>query len=82
MNSKKEIAAMQEVEILKSRLGYGAKMLRAVHEAIVCGESPAEEYTDAVFGVYDYISSINEELGELLDSYFGVSARKSSDDGN
>ena len=82
MSIKKYIAAMQEVEILQSRFGYGVKMLRAVHEAIICGESPAEEYTDAVFGVYEYISSINEELGELLDSYFGVLVQKSSEDEN
>lgn len=82
MNNKKEATAMQEVEILQSRFGYGVKMLRAIHEAIICGESPAEEYTDAVFGVYEYISSINEELGKLLDSYFGVPAQKSSEDEN
>lgn len=81
MNSKKEIAAMQEVEILQMRLGFGMKMLRAVHEAIVCGESDAAEYTDAVYGVYEYLSGISEELGGVLAAYYGAT-RKPSDDGN
>ena len=81
MNSKKEIAAMQEVEILQSRFGYGVKMLRAIHEAIICGESPAEEYTDAVYGVYEYLSGISEELGGVLAAYYGAT-RKPSGDGD
>ena len=72
---------MQEVEILQSRFGYGVKMLRAVHEAIICGESPAEEYTDAVYGVYEYLSGISEELGGVLTAYYGTT-RKPSDDGD
>lgn len=81
MDTKSSTGAMQEVEILQARLGYGASMLRAIHEAIVCGESAAEEYTDAVYGVYDYISGVNEELGKVLDSYFEA-PQNPSEDGN
>ena len=76
------VNALHEVEILQNRLGYGMKMLGAVYEAVIYGQSEIEDYADAIYGVYDYLHGVSEELHKVLESCFDGSTRKPPEGGN
>ena len=81
LNAEKARSTIQDVEDLQLRFGYGVKTLGAVFEAMAYGQSEHKDYVDAVYGVYDYLSSINSELSGVLETYYG-SPCQPSEDGN
>lgn len=81
MSAEKVNTTMQQVENLQLRFGYGLNVLGALFEAMAYGASDLESYTDAVYGVYDYLQGINKEMSGVLEAYYG-SSRKPSGDGN
>lgn len=57
-----------DVDDIQFRLSCGIWALNAVHTAMEFGPYPADTYTDAIFGIYDYLSDINAELRDGIDS--------------
>ena len=68
MNPEKCIRAINAVDDLNFKLACGVNLLSAIHEAMECGQMEASSYTNGLFGVYDYISTIQEEIQAVLDS--------------
>ena len=68
MNLKKCLSAINEVDDLNFKLVCGANILSAIHMAIECGGMEADSYRDSLFGAYDYISTIQEQIQAVLDS--------------
>ena len=68
MNPEKCIRAINAVDDPNFKLACGANLLSAIHTAIECGQVEADSYKDGLFGAYDYISTIQEEIQAVLDS--------------
>ena len=68
LNPEKCIRAINQVDDLNFKLACGASILSAIHEAIEYGRMEAGSYKDGLFGAYDYISTIQEEIQAVLDS--------------
>ena len=68
MNLEKCVKAISDMDNLNFKLACGTNILGAIHEAIEYGSLDAVSYKDGLFGVYDYISTIQEQIQAVLDS--------------
>ena len=82
MNFKKCMTAINDIEDLNFRLSCGVGMLSAVHEAMVYGTLDAGEWKDALFGIYEYLSSVQEEIQKAVDDCYEQNAAGRGGHGN
>ena len=61
---------MNEIDDLNTRLACGLNAMSAIHEAILYGTLEADEWKDGLYGVYDYMSGIQEQIQAAVDGYF------------
>lgn len=61
---------IQQVEDVQAKFGYGINMLTAIHEAMVYSASEPGDYSGAIFGVCDYMESLNKELADVIDKHY------------
>ena len=67
MNPEKYMSAINEVDDLNFKLGCGVTILSAIHDAMERGNLDAICYKDGLFGAYDYISAIQEQIQAVID---------------
>ena len=72
---------IQQLEEVIARTGFGVKMLAAVYDAMVYGKAEPEFYNEALYGAYDYLSSLNEEAQEIIEEHYNLSEPRKGDDG-
>ena len=70
MNPKKCMSAINDIEDLNFRFSCGVGMLSAVHEAMAYGTLEAGEWKDTLFGIYEYLSDIQEEIQKAVDDCY------------
>lgn len=68
MDPQKCFEAINQVDDLNFKLACGVNILGAIHEAIEYGSLDAISYKDGLFGVYDYIGIIQEQIQAVLDN--------------
>ena len=59
-----------DADNIQFRIKCGIDILGAIQEVMECGKNDISNYTDAVYGVYDYLSSLNDELRESIEACF------------
>lgn len=59
-----------DADSVQYRMKCGIDILGAIQEAMECGKSDISAYIDAVYGIYDYLFSLNDELRESIDACF------------
>lgn len=58
---------LNDVDDIQFRLSCGIGALLAVHTAMESGPSDPKCSFDALFGVYDYLGMLNNQLHECID---------------
>ena len=77
MDPKKFFRTVNKVEDLAFKLACGVNLLSALHEAIEYGKTDAESYKDGLFGAYEYISDIQEQIQAVVDGCYEHPASQS-----
>lgn len=70
MDYKKCATAINDIEDLNFRFSCGVGMLSAVHEAMAYGTLDAGEWKDTLFGIYEYLSFVQEEIQKAVDDCY------------
>lgn len=58
--------AMYEIEVLANRIGFGIKNLGALQTALAEGILCADESSEAIYCVFDYLYDIHDQLQTLI----------------
>ena len=61
---------LSDADILCYSIAYGVNMLLAVHTAMEEGSSAADEYTDALYAVFDYLYDKQKDLRAAIDGLY------------
>ena len=64
------VKALNKVDDLNFRLACGVNLLVSLHEAMEYGTLGAEAYKDGLFGAFEYIDCIREEIQAAVDGCF------------
>jgi hypothetical protein len=59
-----------EVDDLYIRLSCGITALHAIHDCLANGPCEPDSYIEGLYGVYDYLKTIADELGEKAGSVY------------
>ena len=66
MKQKKEYS-IQDVDDIQFRMSCGIGAVFAIHEAMGSGTLTAETHLDALYGAYDYLHILNDQLRQIVD---------------
>lgn len=61
----------RDADDIQFRMSCGIAAVGAVHEVMESGASTAESYVDALYGAYDYLHMLNNELRRAIDAASG-----------
>lgn len=59
-----------DLDYLQTRMSRGLNILNAIHEATLHGTLAASDYSDAIFGAYEYLTDLNAELRSVIDEVY------------
>lgn len=57
---------MFDVELIRFRMKCGVEALLSIHDAIAEGVNEGSNYCDAIYGICDYLFSLNENLEKRI----------------
>lgn len=61
---------MMELDTARNQLKCGTDILWAIHIAMTEGSSKSEDYADALYGAWNYLSTICKEISSCVDDCF------------